>query len=86
MLLLKATSVASLVTAMFAFKFGYWQRPRLLAAYFAFFWVFHAIGERYILPPDAFGPGAIILCFVLTGLIIAATYGVHQYEKRIGDR
>jgi len=86
LIFLKATAAASLFTALFAFKFGYWQRPRLLAAYFGFFWVVEWVAETYFLPPDTFGWPMTILCFVLTGLILGATYGVHRYEKHIGDR
>jgi hypothetical protein len=86
LLVLKATAAASLVTALFAFKFVYWRRPWLLAIYFAFFWVSEVIVDIYFLPPGIFGTGAIIMCFALTGLIVAVTYGVHQYEKRHSDR
>ncbi len=82
----KATAVASLFTALFALKFGYWQRPKLLTAYFVFFWVVEFIADTYFIPPGAFGTGMAVLCFVLAGLVAAATSGVHQYEKRIGDR
>ena len=82
----KATAVASLFTALFAFKFGYWQRPRLLAAYFAFFWVVEWVVDVYFIPPGAFGVGMTVVCFILAALVSAATYGVHRYEKSIGER
>lgn len=86
LIVIKATAVACLFTALFALKFGYWQRPKLLAAYFGFFFAIKWVAQVYYLPPDAFGVGMTVLCFVLTALIIGATYGVHRYEKSIGDR
>ena len=79
-----AFAVASLFTAVFALKFRYWGRPKLLACYWALFagleWVLHA----HFIPPDAFGDWLGILCSALTVPVVIAIILLHRHEQRKG--
>ena len=79
---LTALAMTTLLTALFALKFRYWRRPKLLAAYAAVFFTAEYLGHAYFLPPDAFGSWIIILCFALSVPVLVAIYLLDRHEKR----
>ena len=76
-----ALSVASLLTASFAFRFGQMNRPGLLLAYFSLFLMIEWIGHTYFIPEGAFGIEVAYVCFGLTVPFIVAGVLRHRYEK-----
>ena len=82
--ILAALSVTTLLTSMFALKFRYWNRPKLLVAYATVIGVAEWWGHEYIVPPGAFGYWLPILCFGLSVPIIVAIVLLHRHEHRHG--
>ena len=81
---LTALSMTTLLTALFALKFRYWRRPKLLTAYAAFFFTAEYLGHEYLVPADAFGSWIIILCFALSVPVLVAIYLLDRHEKKHG--
>ncbi len=74
-------SITTLFTSVFALKFRYWRRPKLLALYAVviFFAQFIAHG---IMPEDAFGPALTYLCFGLSVPVILAIFLLDRHERK----
>jgi hypothetical protein len=71
--------IATTFTALFAFRFQYWNRPLVvLGAFVAFFSVELAM-EWLIIPPGALGVEVGLVCLLLTSLIVAATVVAHRF-------
>ncbi len=67
-------AIASMMTAVFAFRFQTWRRPRLLLGYFALFFVVELVCEALWLPSDALGIEVGIVCLGLAGVFAGATW------------
>jgi hypothetical protein len=74
-------SIASVLSALFCFRFHLWKQPKKVASYFLFFWFLEWGMEYFFLPPDIFGFELAIICFLLTGLIIAVGLFLEKLEK-----
>ena len=74
-----AFSVAAVMTAIFAFRFQAWTRPKALCCYFALFFILEYVCERLWLPPDTLGIGVGVVCLVLAGLFALASWLVHRF-------
>ena len=79
--IINALGLASVLTAGFALRFRYWRSPKVLVAYFSFFFALEVVASTWLLPPDAFGVEIGVVCLVLTALITGVIYGLHRYEK-----
>ena len=77
-------SFTLLLTSIFALKFRYWNRPKLLAAYFVFFGSLEWIGLHYFLPPDALGYGLAYLFLFLSCAVITAIVLLSRHERKHG--
>jgi hypothetical protein len=82
--ILKAIPFACILTALFALRFRMWRRPKALTAYFAFFFGLHWFGERYLLPPEAFGWEVAVVLLFITGLLVAVIVALDGHERRHG--
>jgi hypothetical protein len=80
--LLTALATAMLLTSLFALKFRYWGRPRLLAGYFVFFGALEWVGYHYFLPEDAMGPWLAYLFFFLTIPVVGAIVVIRRLEQK----
>lgn len=80
-----AFSIALLLTASFAFRFGQMKRPRLLAAYFAFFLTVEWGAATYFIPEGALGIEIAYVCFGLTIPFIIAGILRLRYENSLED-
>jgi len=78
--LVVALSIASLLTAAFAFRFRNSRRPGVLTAYFLLFFVVEWLGSYYFIPPDAFGVEIALVCFPLAGIFVIASVLSHRWE------
>jgi hypothetical protein len=67
-----ALSLASLLTAAFAFRFRDSRRPAVLVGYFLFFFAVDWIGTHFFIPPGAFGLEVAAVCFFLAGIFLVA--------------
>ena len=78
---LTAISITTLLTALFALRFRYWRRPKILIGYAGLFFVAEYLGHRY-LPMDAFGPWLTWLCFGLTVPVVVAILLLDRHERK----
>lgn len=69
---LVSLSIASVLTAIFAFRFGTFNEPKVLAAYFTLFFVLELVAEAYFIPPGVYSIEVAYVCFFLTGLFVVA--------------
>ena len=76
-----ALSIASVLTAIFAFRFRNSRRPLLLAGYFLVFFVMEWVASHFFIPPGAFGMEIALVCFPLTALFIGASILSHRWEE-----
>ena len=83
---LNAFSFALLWTSLFAFRFQFGRRPKLLAIYFAAFFVFEYVAGR-CLPEGALGIEVTYLCLGLTSVFVIATYLAERFgnKQRVSD-
>ena len=82
--LLKAIPFAGALTALFALRFRMWRRPKALGAYFALFFGLHWAGERYVLPPEAFGWEVAVVLLAVTALVVGVIVALDRHERRHG--
>ena len=75
-------SIASLLTAMFAFRYDAGRDPRVLVGYFALFFSIEWAAERFLLPPDVLGMEVAYVCFGLTILFVIGTTLVRRFDQR----
>jgi hypothetical protein len=75
-----AFSIASVLTAIFAFRFRNSRRPLLLAGYFLVFFVVEWVASYFFIPPGAFGMEIALVCFPLTVVFIFASVLSHRWE------
>lgn len=80
--LLNGLAFALLLTSLFVLRFRGWRRPGLVLAYFGFFAALEMVLARYVLPPDAFGPGMAKLCLALSVPVLVAAGLVWRHERR----
>ncbi len=80
--LIVAASVASVFTALFAFRYRTWQRPKLLVVYFLGFAILEWTTARFLLPEGALGIEVAIVCFLLALLFVGATVVVRRLERQ----
>jgi|GEM_PF-2357213 len=79
--LFAALAITSLFTSIFALKFRYWHRPKLLTLY-AILIFFAQFALHSVLPEDAFGPALTYLCFALTVPVVLAIYLIDRHERK----
>lgn len=87
--LIISASIATLLTAIFAFRFRTWNRKGLLAVYFLVFFGLELTLQELFIPPGALGLEVAAVCFFIAGLFIAATrFAMHaeEAEKAKHDR
>ena len=80
--IVSAVGAAYLITAMFALKFQYWNRPKLLVFYFLAFGLIEWIAFEFFIPRDAFGPWLTYLFYALGTAVVIAIILVDRHEKR----
>ena len=80
--ILSAVGAAYLLTAMFALKFQYWHRPRLLGVYFLGFGLLEWVAFEFFIPRDAFGPWLTYLFYALGTAVVIAIVLVDRHEKK----
>ena len=80
--IISAIAAAYLLTAIFALKFQYWNRPGLLVIYFVGFGALEWVAFHYFLPRDAFGPWLTRLSFFLGTAVVIAIILVHRHEQK----
>jgi hypothetical protein len=74
-------SIASLLTAMFAFRHEAGRNPRVLVGYFLLFFAFETFAEHFLVPPGALGIQVAYVCFALTIPFVAAAVIVRKLEE-----
>jgi hypothetical protein len=74
-------SIASLLTAMFAFRFDAGRKVGVLVAYFALFFGIEWLADRFLLPPGALGMEVVYVCFALTILFVIGTGIVRRLDE-----
>ena len=80
--LINGFAVALLLTSIFALRYRYWRKPKVLALYFAFFLAIESIAAHFFLPPGAVGAEIALVCLALTCPIVAA---IHFFDRRERD-
>jgi hypothetical protein len=85
MALLTPFSIALLLTSMFAFRFGTWRRPRLLAGYFLLFFSLEWAAERFLLPSGAVDTRIAWLFLPLAAVFAGASYLARRYESATAE-
>ncbi len=83
--LLTALATTTLLTSIFALKFRYWNRPKLLVGYFVLFGVIEGVCHHYFVPTGALGYGLAYLLFALTVPVIVAILIIIRLEKKAGQ-
>ena len=78
--LVVAGSIATALTAVFAFRFRAWKAPRRLVAYFSIFFVIELVAERLVLPPGTLGLEVALVFFAITILFVVAIHATRQLE------
>jgi len=78
--LVVAFSIASVLTAIFAFRFRNSRRPWLLVGYFLVFFVAEWVASRFFIPPGAFGMEIALVCFPLAAIFVVASILSHRWE------
>lgn len=66
-------AIASVLTAIYAFRFSASHQPARLTAYFLLFLTAEWVGERLLLPPGTLGPEVGFVALFITGLFVAAS-------------
>jgi hypothetical protein len=79
--LMNAISVGLILTSVFALRFGYWNRPLVLGAYFALFFVAEWVAGHYFFPPGAIGIEITYVCWALIPPVLVAIYLLRRYEQ-----
>ena len=79
---ISAVAAAYLLTAIFALKFQFWNRPKLLFIYFVFFGALEWVAFHYFIPRGAFGPWLTRLSFFLGTAVVIAIVLVHRHEQK----
>ncbi|MEE9382680.1 MAG: hypothetical protein V3V08_04625 [Nannocystaceae bacterium] len=79
--LLVSISFTSMLTAMFSLRFRAWGRPKLLAAYFTFFFVVEWTAQALFLPPGALGIEVAYVCTLITVLFVGAIQFAQHLER-----
>ena len=82
---INATGIAAVLTALFSLRYRLWRSPRVLFAYFGFFFVVEFVVAAWILPEDTFGSALGWVCLAIASLVVIATYGVDRYERANGE-
>ena len=82
--LLTALATTTLLTSIFALKFRYWNRPKILVAYFILFGAIEGLCHHYFVPDGALGYGLAYLLFALTVPVIIAIMIIIRLEQRDG--
>ena len=77
-----AFSIASVLTAVFAFRFRNSRRPGVLVAYFLIFFVVEWLASHFFIPPGAFGIEIALICFPLTGVFVVASVLSQRWEAQ----
>jgi hypothetical protein len=80
-----AGSIASVMTAVFAFRFRTWKAPRRLASYFATFFGLELAMERFVLPPGLLGIEVAAVCFAIALLFVGAILATRHLEQDDGE-
>jgi hypothetical protein len=83
--IINAFSFASVLTALFCFRYSLWVRPRHLAIYFTFFFALEVVLEKFFLPPGAIPIAAAWICFFLTAVFIAVSFLSYKYEQSLKE-
>ncbi len=82
-----ALSIASVLTAAFAFRFRNARRPWVLAAYFLLFLAAEWVASHFFIPPGAFGIEIALVCFPLAAIFAGASVLSQRWEaSEEGDR
>jgi len=73
-------SITSVLTAMFAFRFGYLDRPVVLVAFAALIFCVESIGQHFFLPPGAVSIEVAWICFPLAAVFVGVTVLTRRLE------
>jgi hypothetical protein len=79
-------SIALLLTSLFAFRFRYWDRPRVLAVYFLGFFALEEIAQSWLLPPGAIPIEVAYICLPLAAVFIGMTFVARRLEASENER
>lgn len=82
--LLVASSVALLLTALFAFRHDNGRRPGLLGVYFVGFFGLEWYAETRLLPPGTIPVEVAYVCFPLAAVFGAACWATNRYRGSLG--
>lgn len=83
--ILVSVSIASMLTAVYAFRYRAWDKKLLLAGYFALFFAIEWAAESMFIPAGALGVEVGYVCFAITALFVLAGHFV-QHLERLGER
>ncbi|GMV16189.1 MAG: hypothetical protein HS104_33275 [Polyangiaceae bacterium] len=75
-----ACSIASCLTAIFAFRFRAWKVPRRLVGYFSLFFLLELGAEHFLLPPGLLGLEVAVVCFGIAALFVVAILATRRFE------
>ena len=78
-------SIASALTAIFAFRFRTYKTPRVLAAYFTGFFLLELLAEKLVIPPGLLGLEVAWVCFAIALLFVVATLATRKLESDTED-
>ena len=73
-------SFATVLTALYGFRYETWQRPKLLLKYFLFFFLLEWIFEYFFFPPQFVQVEMGIICFLIAGVITFAAKVMERIE------
>jgi hypothetical protein len=74
-------SITAVLTASFAFRFGYRDRPGVLAAFAALIFTAESIAQRWLLPPGAIGIEVAWICFPLAAVFVGMSFLAAKMES-----
>ena len=83
--ILTALATTMLLTSIFALKFRYWNRPKLLVAYFILFGIVEFVCHYHFIPRGALGLGLAYLFFFLTIPVVGAIILLSRLEEKAGQ-
>lgn len=75
-----ACSIASCLTAVFAFRFRTWKVPKRLLRYFSTFFLLELAAEHFLLPPGLLGLEVAVVCFGIAALFVIAILATRRLE------
>lgn len=78
--LLVSLSITAVLTAAFAFRFGYLDRPLVLVAFAGLLFTVEAMAQHFFLPPGAVGIEVAYICFPLAAVFVVATVITRRWE------